>query len=99
MQDMFGEGEKIILTDNEFGEIGEFVVLDYITETEKKFVLIIEAKRTSTDQAMKQIMLSLKDARDNGEGKVYGFVTTGDHWRMFCYDRSEFLQTEEFMVG
>ena len=59
---------------------------------EEKFVLIFEGKRSSVGEAMKQCLLALQDARDNnGEGKVYGFITVGDHWRMLCYDGSKFL--------
>ena len=39
--------KEVISTDNEVGEMEEFVVLDYITVTEEKFVLIIEAEGIS----------------------------------------------------
>ena len=46
--------------------------------TEEQFVLIIEAKTSAVGEAMKQVMLAMKDAWDkNGEsGIVYGLVTT-----------------------
>lgn len=50
----------------------EFVVIDRIAVAEDKFVLV---------------MLSLKDVRDNNQGgTAYGFVTTGQHWKMLSYD-------------
>ncbi|RPB27122.1 hypothetical protein L211DRAFT_780111, partial [Terfezia boudieri ATCC MYA-4762] len=90
---------KLASADGETGGKEEFVVLDYITVTEEKLVLIIEAKKASMGQAMKQILLSLKDARDNNKGStVYDFVTTGEHWRMLSYDGTEFVMTNQFTV-
>ncbi|RPB28987.1 hypothetical protein L211DRAFT_776546 [Terfezia boudieri ATCC MYA-4762] len=73
--------------------------MDRISVTEEKFVLIVEAKRASTGQAIKQCVLSLKDAWDNNEGgEVYGFVTLGEQWRMIKFDGKSFVATEAFMV-
>jgi len=75
--------KEIISTDGETGGMEEFVIIDRISVTEEKFVMVIEGKRDSIGEAMKQCLLSLKDAADNnGGGEVYGFVTTGDSWRM-----------------
>jgi len=83
----FDEGEEITSVDNETGGVEEFVVVDQIAVAEQKFLSIIEAKRTSVGQAIRQLLLPLKDAWDNnGGGVVHGFVTTGQHWRMFSYD-------------
>lgn len=69
--------KEIIAADNKTGG-EESVVMDRISVTKEKFVLIIEGKRSSVEEAMKQYLLSLKDARDrNRDGVVYGFVTTG----------------------
>ena len=88
--------KEIISTDNETGEMEEFVVMDRISITEEKFVLVIEAKRSSLGEAMKQCLLSVKDARDNnGGGEVYGFITTGKSWQMVKYDGKDFCQTRE----
>ncbi|KAF8534429.1 hypothetical protein BDD12DRAFT_809376 [Trichophaea hybrida] len=88
--------KEIISTDNETGGIEEFVVMDRISVTEEKFVLVIEAKRSSLGEAMKQCLLSLNDARDNNSGgEVYGFITTGKSWRMVKYDGRDFCQTRE----
>lgn len=65
----------------------EFVVMDSVSLREKSFVLVVEAKKVSLGEARKQCFLSLKDMRDNnGGGSVYGFITTGDSWRMVSYD-------------
>ena len=90
--------EKVIVsTDGETGGKEEFVVVDLISVTEEKFLLIIEAKRPSLENAMKQCLLAMKDAGDNNsEGKVYGFVTTGESWRMLSYDGRDFGVTRKF---
>ncbi|RPB26528.1 hypothetical protein L211DRAFT_770070, partial [Terfezia boudieri ATCC MYA-4762] len=61
--------------------------VDLVSVAEERFVLIVEAKRSSLGQAMKQCLLAMKDMRDNnGEGEVYGFVTTGESWQVVIYD-------------
>lgn len=90
--------KEIISTDNETGGAEEFVVMDRISVGQERFVLIVEAKRSSLGEAMKQCLLAMKDARDNnGGGEVYGFVTTGDTWRMLKYD-GEFQMTNKIDV-
>ncbi|KAG0639565.1 pyridoxal phosphate-dependent transferase [Tuber brumale] len=65
----------------------EFVVMDYISYDEMKYVLVVEAKRAALGEAIKQCFLALKDIRDlNGGGTVYGFVTMGDSWRMISFN-------------
>jgi hypothetical protein len=62
----------------------EFIVMNMISVLEEKFVLVVEAKKSSIGEAMKQCLLSLKDMRDgNGGGTVYGFTITGTIWRTF----------------
>ena len=81
------------------GGMKKFVVIGRIAAVEDKSVLVIEAKRTSIGQAMKQIVLSFKDVRDyNQAGTVYGFVTTGQHWKMLSCDGALFQTTREFMA-
>jgi hypothetical protein len=53
--------KEITLVDDETGGVEVFVVVDQIAVSEEKFVLVIEAKRTSIRQAIKQLLLSLKD--------------------------------------
>lgn len=92
--------EKVIIsTDGETEGSGEFVVMDLVSVTEEKFVLIIEAKRSSLGEAMKQCLLAMKDAWDNnGGGLLYGFVTTGESWRMIRYNGISFEKTEKMDV-
>ncbi|KAF8543477.1 hypothetical protein BDD12DRAFT_874574 [Trichophaea hybrida] len=73
----------------------EFVVIDLISVGEEKFIFIVEAKRSSLGLAMKQCLLAMKD--NNGGGTVYGFVTTGDSWRMIRYDGT-FQVTDKFEI-
>ena len=89
--------KEIISTDDETGGIEEaVVVVDKITY-EEGFILVVEAKRSSMGQALKQCLLALKDMRGNN-GKVYGFVTTGKSWQMVEYDGVSFRITEEMIV-
>jgi len=91
--------KEITSVNNETGGVEEFVVVDQIAVSEEKFVLVIEAKRTSIGQAIKQLLLSLKDLWDNnGGGVVYGFVTTGQHWQMFSCDGASFQMTREITL-
>ena len=66
----------------------------------EKCALIIEAKRSAVALGMTQILLAMKDARDDhGEsGIIYGFVTTGVDWRMVRYDGKLFLQKDDMRV-
>jgi len=44
-------------------------------------------------------LLALKDLGDRNNGYiVYGFVTTGDTWRMISYDGASFVMTDKFLV-
>ncbi|KAF8471319.1 hypothetical protein BDZ91DRAFT_846885 [Kalaharituber pfeilii] len=83
--------KEIISVDGEAGGTEEFVVMDIISVRAKKFVLMVEAKRSSMGNAMKQVLLAMKDSRDaNGEGSIYGFMTMGDDWQMAIHDGSTF---------
>ena len=89
--------KEIVSTDGEAGGMEEFVVIDEIYHAEGSYVVIVEAKRSSVGVAMKQCLLSLRDARDNNErGEVYGFVTTGETWRMLTYDGNKFCVSRKF---
>ncbi|KAG0632804.1 hypothetical protein HOY80DRAFT_731632 [Tuber brumale] len=80
--------KEITSIDSSTSGMEEFVVMDYISYDQMKYVLVVvEAKKTSLGEAMKQCFLSLKDMWDcNGGGTVYGFVTMGDFWRMVSFD-------------
>ncbi|KAF8443568.1 hypothetical protein BGX38DRAFT_1271782 [Terfezia claveryi] len=74
--------KEIIFMDGERGGIEEVVVVNKIAYEERS-ILVVEAKRSSSGQALKQCLLALKDmGSNNGHGKVYGFVTTGKGWQM-----------------
>ena len=91
--------KEIISTDFETGGREEFVVLDLISITKRNYVLVIETKRSSLGEAMKQCLLSMKDMRDNnGVGQVYGFITVGESWRMLSYDGISFKVTRKMYV-
>ena len=38
------------------------------------------------------------DIDSNGGGKVYGFITTGESWRIVRYDGTSFALTEKIEV-
>ncbi|RPB28511.1 hypothetical protein L211DRAFT_777730 [Terfezia boudieri ATCC MYA-4762] len=89
--------KQLMAEDEETGEYEEFVVVDRIEITVERYLLIIEAKRDSLGAAMGQCLLAMKYMGDsNHRGIVYGFVTTGDSWRMLRYDASDgsFLVTD-----
>ena len=93
--------KEIISIDNATGGQEEFVVMDRISVTERKFVLIVEAKRTSTGEGIKQCLLTMKDAWENNGikyGFLYGFVTTGEDWQMIRYDGVSFKKARKIVV-
>ena len=93
--------KKIVSKDNTTGGEEEFVVMDIINVTEERFVFILEGKRSSTREGIKQCLLAMRDAWDNNDMNdsfLYGFVTTGEHWRMYRYDGTSFVVTEKFGV-
>lgn len=90
--------KEIVSRDGVTGGNEEFVVMDLISVKERNYVFVVEAKRSSLGQAMKQCLLAMKDMRgNNGAGKVYGFVTTGKSWRMIKYDEKGFCQSREII--
>jgi len=65
------------------------VVVDKIFVTKERYILVIEAQtEVSLSAAVGPCLLTLKDMHDDSGtgGIVYGFVTTGDTWRMLSYD-------------
>ena len=91
--------KKITSEDSKTGGYEEFVVADTVSLTERKYILIIEAKRVSIHAEMGQCLLAMKDMGDsNHGGVVYGFITTGDSWRMLSYDGGSFQVTDQFQV-
>ncbi|KAF8465986.1 hypothetical protein BDZ91DRAFT_726081 [Kalaharituber pfeilii] len=88
--------KQIVSEDNHYGGYREFVVVDKILVTETTYILIIEAKQASLGAAMGQCLLAMKDSWDsNHEGILYGFVTTGESWRMLRYNGASFLITDK----
>lgn len=93
--------KKIISTDNTLVGEEEFIVMDRIKITEQKFVCIMEGRRGSTGEGVKQCLLALKDGWENNNLKdsfLYGFVTTGEDWKMYRYDGKSFVATKKFSV-
>lgn len=92
--------KEIISIDNKTGGNEEFVIVDVINITQERFILIIESKRSSIGDAMKQCLLSVKDAYDNNnDGKnIYGFMTTGDSWQLVTYNGINFNMSEDFKI-
>lgn len=91
--------KRIFSSDSTTGGYEDFVIMDEVSPMEENFVLVVEAKKTSLGRAVGQCLLAVKDMRDtNGGGKVYGFITTGEDWRMVVYDGSRFEMTEKFTI-
>ncbi|KAF8426923.1 hypothetical protein EV426DRAFT_707136 [Tirmania nivea] len=58
---MFTEGERDHSVDGETDGREEFVAVVVVTVEEEQFVLMVEGKRSSMGQVMKQCLLALKD--------------------------------------
>lgn len=92
-------GKQIISEGSDTGGYEEFVVVDRISVAKERYVLVVEAKRALLSTVMKQCLLAMKDMGDsNREGVVYGFITTGESWRMLSYDGRSFQMTEKVDV-
>ena len=79
--------KEILSIDSATSSYEEFIMMDCISLGEMNFMLIVEAKKVSLGEARKQCFLSMRDMQENnGGGTIYGFITTGDSWRMVSYD-------------
>ncbi|PUU80207.1 hypothetical protein B9Z19DRAFT_1063653 [Tuber borchii] len=88
---------ELVSSDSPTGGFEEFVIVDTISTTETSFILIIESKQTTLGHGIRQCLLAMYDMfSHNGGGKAYGFVTTGELWRMIRYDGTKFQMTEIF---
>lgn len=88
--------KQLMAEDEETGGYEEFMVIDKIEITGKRYILIIEAKKESLGAAIGQCLLAMKDMGDRNQGGVvYGFVTTGDSWRMLRYDGASCIITDK----
>ncbi|KAF8430029.1 hypothetical protein EV426DRAFT_660083 [Tirmania nivea] len=91
--------KEIVSTDGVTGGEGEFVVVNLVSVDQEIFIFIVESRRNSVGKAMQQCLLEMKDMRDkNRDGKVYGFVTTGETWQMLEYDGASFRKNEYITV-
>ena len=90
---------EIVSSDYETGGYEEFVVIDRISSTEHVMVVIIESKRTTVGLGIRKCLLAMFDMfKHSRKGKAYGFVTTGEQWRMIVYDGTRFRMTETFFA-
>ena len=92
--------KEIISVDGGVGGTEEFVMVDLVSVTEEKFVLIVETKRSSLEQAMKQCLLAMKEMGEKNADSsiVYGFITTRESRRMLQYDGTSFKMTRKIEV-
>jgi len=94
--------KEIVSVDGETGGEEEFVLMDLVCVDGlegDRYVLVAESKRSSTGEAKRQCMLAMRDMWDhNTSGEVYGFVTTGEAWKMIKYDGASFIQTTELLA-
>lgn len=90
--------KEIISEDFETGGVEEFVIVDIISVTKTKNILIVEAKRENLIQGIKQCLLSLKDSWDtNKDNKpVYGLLTDGIDWRLIIYEPNDIQISSKF---
>ena len=91
--------KRIISSESMTGGYEEFVMVDLVATKKNAFVLVVEAKRSNVGSAVRQCLLALNYMRDaNGGGKVFGFITTGEDWRVVVYDGNRFEMTEKFSI-
>ncbi|KAG0638155.1 hypothetical protein HOY80DRAFT_1137754 [Tuber brumale] len=75
--------KESIAVDSKTGGYEEFAMVDMIGVGNRKFVFLVEAKKSSLGEGKRQCLLAMKDMGDrNGGGLVYGFATTGEQWQM-----------------
>jgi hypothetical protein len=92
---------EIVAKDKVTGGLEEFVVIDFINVNTDRYILVVEAKRSTIAESLKQCVLALKDAYDNNnDGKcIYGFLTTGLSWQLVVYKDERFSLSEDFKVA
>ncbi|PUU78825.1 hypothetical protein B9Z19DRAFT_1125968 [Tuber borchii] len=79
--------KSIIASNGEKDGNQEFVMIDIVGVDDRKFVFLMEAKKSSLGEAKKQCLLAMKDMGEmNGGGVVYGFVTTGEAWQLLRFE-------------
>ena len=89
--------KEVIGVDKYTGGVEEFVTMDIISVWDKRFVLIVESKKSQIQSAKNQCLLSMWDMwQNNGAGEVYGFMSSGEEWRMVKYDGVKFIMTRSF---
>lgn len=90
--------KEIVSIDGETGGTEEFVIVDIISVTQTKDILIVESKRENLIQGIKQCLLSLKDSWDNNKDNkpIYGLLTDGIDWRLIIYDSEKIQISSKF---
>jgi hypothetical protein len=82
--------KEIVSTDEENGGNMEFVLIDTVSISKDRYLIVVEVKKDIMEKGLVQCLLSLKDMYDINDDKknVYGFVTTGVDWKLIKYDGS-----------
>lgn len=75
---------RIIYVNDEIDGREEYITLDLVTLYDKEHIVIVGGIGSCLEQAMKQCLLTMIDM-DCKNRKVFGFVTTGESWRMIEY--------------
>jgi len=84
--------QNLLYEDSKVGGHEGFIVVDMISGLGERNIL-------TTSAAMGQCLLAMKDLGDSNKGGIiYGFVTTGDVWRMLSYDGATFQVTDKLFV-
>ena len=75
----------------------QFIMVDKISIKKQSFVLIIEGDLDCHRDMIKLCCLMMRDMwNNNRKGEVYGFVTSGDIWKIMRYDGTTFQMAEKF---
>jgi len=91
--------KKILALNAQFSGYQEFVMVDMVGIGNQKSLFVVEVGKSSVREAKKHCLLVMKGLGSiNGQGMVYGFVTTGEQWQMLRYNGKDFIQTPNFQV-
>ena len=86
--------KEVTGVDKDTDGVEEFVTMDFISVQDRRFVLVVESKKSNIEDAKAQCLLSMRDMwQNNGAGEVYG---SREEWRMIRYNGVEFMMTRSF---
>lgn len=83
----------IVGTDKKTGGLGQFLVGDLISVTKAKHVFVVDGGIENFSWKSGGALAMKNMADNNGNGKMYGFVTSGKLWQLIEYNGASFWIT------